>query len=262
MTHVSDTTTPDRMVFSEPETFDDPALERQHRKQRVAAALRVFARLGFDIGVAGHITARDPEHEDRFWVNPFGLPFSQVRASDLLLVDHNGAIHAGSGVLNTAAFKIHSEVHAARPDVVAAAHAHSTYGSAWSAMCRPLQPLTNEGCFFFEDHVLHDDHTGVTLEDSKAKAIAANLGGHRAAFLRNHGPLTVGASVDEAAWWFIALDQACRVQFLADSAGGGTPASDEDARSVRDSMGTSRAGWFSFQPLYREAVAAEPDLLV
>src|SRR5450432_3520306 len=76
------------LIFQRPPTFDDPAAERRHRKERLAAALRLFGRLGFEEGVAGHITARDPEFTDHFWVNPFGVSFRHIRVSDLLLVNH------------------------------------------------------------------------------------------------------------------------------------------------------------------------------
>ena len=254
------TSTPATMVFSDQPATSDVAAERQARKHRLAAALRVFARLGFDIGVAGHITVRDPGAPDLFWVNPFGVAFAHIRPRDLLLVDHHGQVLEGQGVLNTAAFRIHAQVHAARPDVVAAAHAHSLYSSAWSAMNRPLLPLTNEGCFFFENHVVHAEHTGITLEEEKARAIAAGLGPNRAAFLLNHGALTVGATVDEAAWWFIALEHACQVQLLAEAAGAPHPVDPVDARLVRDTMGTAHAGWFSFQPLYQQVTRDNPDL--
>ncbi|WP_032404880.1 class II aldolase/adducin family protein [Rhodococcoides fascians] len=256
------TFSPRGMTFAEPPAFESIEDERRDRKERLAVALRAFALHGFDMGVAGHITARDPEYSDRFWVNPFGLHFGQIRASDLILVDHNGVVVQGDGILNTAAFRIHSEIHAARPDVVAAAHAHSVYGSAWSSLDRPLEPLTNEGCMFFEDHVLHTDHTGVTLEELKAKAIAHNLGPHRAAVLRNHGVVTVGQTVDEAAWWFITFEHSAHAQFLAESVGTPIPADPEDARAVRDTMGTPRAAWFSFQPLYQKIVNEQPDVLL
>src|SRR5258705_13626163 len=99
--------------------------ERLHRKQNLAAAFRLFSRFGFSEGVAGHITARDPELPDHFWVNPFGIDFSLIRASDLLLVNDTGDVVQGRYPVNQAAFAIHSQVHAARPDVKAAAHAHS-----------------------------------------------------------------------------------------------------------------------------------------
>ena len=78
-----------------PPTFDSLEDERQHRKQRLAGALRLFGRLGFGEGVAGHITARDPELTDHFWVNPFGMSFRHVRVSDLILVDHLGTVVHG-----------------------------------------------------------------------------------------------------------------------------------------------------------------------
>src|SRR5919204_5604672 len=96
--------------------------ERRHRKQRLAAAFRVFAQRGFDEGIAGHITARDPELHDDFWVNPFGMDFARIRVRDLLLVDAEGRVVEGAGSVNRAAYAIHSRVHAARPDVGAAAH--------------------------------------------------------------------------------------------------------------------------------------------
>src|SRR5580704_9950240 len=103
-----------------PPTFATYEEERRHRKVHLAGAFRLFARFGFDEGVAGHITVRDPEHADWFWVNPFGMHFSQIRASDLVLVDDKGEVIEGDHHVNTAAFAIHSRVHAARPDTVAA----------------------------------------------------------------------------------------------------------------------------------------------
>src|SRR5256712_5725851 len=111
--------------------------ERLHRKRRLAAAFRLFARCGFDEGVAGHITARDPERLDHFWVNPFGMSFSHISVSDLVLVNSRGEVVEGEGGVNTAAFAIHSALHEARPDIVAAAHSHSLYGKAWSSLGRP-----------------------------------------------------------------------------------------------------------------------------
>src|SRR5271163_1780325 len=94
-----------------PPVFATPAEERRHRKERLAAAFRLFSKCGFDEGVAGHITARDPEHLDHFWVNPFGMHFSQIRTSDLILVNHRGEVVEGNYPVNAAAFAIHSQVH-------------------------------------------------------------------------------------------------------------------------------------------------------
>src|ERR1700732_862172 len=135
-----------------PPKFDNPADERLHRKQRLAAGFRLFSKFGFDEGVAGHITARDPEKLDHFWVNPFGVHFGHIRVSDLLLVNHEGQVVEGDRMVNTAASPIRSQVHAARPDVVSVAHAHSVHGKAWSSLGRLLDPITQDACAFYNDH--------------------------------------------------------------------------------------------------------------
>src|ERR1700687_5846035 len=193
--------------------------ERLHRKQRLAAGFRLFGKFGFDEGVAGHITARDPEHLDQFWVNPFGMNFKHIRVSDLVRVDRSGNVVEGGASVNTAAFAIHSQVHEARPDVVAAAHSHSLHGKAWSSLGRLLDPITQDACAFYEDHSLFDDYTGVVLDLEEGKRIAHALGGHKAVILRNHGLLTVGQSVDEAAWWFITMERSAQSQLIAYAAG-------------------------------------------
>jgi ribulose-5-phosphate 4-epimerase/fuculose-1-phosphate aldolase len=242
-------------------TFENPEDERRHRKQRLAAAFRLFGRFGFDEGVAGHITARDPELLDHFWVNPLGMSFKHVRVKDLILVNDHGEVVDGTWPLNAAAFAIHSQVHAARPDVVAAAHSHSIYGKSWSTLRRPLDPLTQDSCAFYGDHVVFDDFTGVVLDLEEGKRIAHALGDHKAAILSNHCLLTVGHSVDEAAWWFITMERTCQAQLLAEAAGTPVLIDREQAEKTAKQVGGHFAGWFSFQPLYDWIVAEQPDLL-
>jgi len=241
--------------------FDSPEEERLHRKQRLAAAFRLFSKFGFDEGVAGHITARDPELSDHFWVNPFAMHFGHIRVSDLLLVNDKGDVVEGDKPVNTAAFVIHSQVHAARPDVVSAAHAHSIYGKSWSALGRLLEPITQDVCAFYEDHSVFDDYTGVVLDLEEGKRIAHAVGDNKAAILRNHGLLTVGHSVDEAAWWFITMERSCQAQLLASSAGSPVLIDPAMARTTHGQVGSHMAGWFSFQPLFDRIVRLEPDLL-
>jgi len=244
-----------------PPQFDSVEDDRLHRKQRLAAAFRLFSRFGFDEGVAGHITARDPERPDHFWVNPFGVHFGHIRVSDLILVNDQGEVVEGDHAVNTAAFAIHSQVHAARPDVVAAAHAHSIYGKSWSALGRTLDPITQDVCAFYEDHALFDDYTGVVLDVEEGKRLAHALGDSKAVILRNHGLLTVGRSVDEAAWWFITMERSCQAQLLAEAAGKPVLIADDMARLTSTQVGSDIAGWFSFQPLYARIVREQPDLL-
>jgi ribulose-5-phosphate 4-epimerase/fuculose-1-phosphate aldolase len=234
--------------------------ERRHRKVRLAGAFRLFARFGFDEGVAGHITVRDPEHTDWFWVNPFGMHFSQIRASDLILVNSSGEVVQGDQPVNTAAFAIHSRVHAARPDTIAAAHAHSIHGKTWSSLGRLLDPITQDACAFYQDHGLFDDFTGVVYETAEGERIAHALGKGKAVILRNHGLLTVGRSVDEAAWWFITMERSCQAQLLAEAAGKPVPIPHDVALITRDQVASGVNGWFQFQPMWNMISREEPDL--
>jgi ribulose-5-phosphate 4-epimerase/fuculose-1-phosphate aldolase len=250
-----------QIVFNTPPTFDSVDEERHHRKAHLAGALRIFGRLGFSEGVAGHITARDPELLDHFWVNPFGLNFRHVKVSDLILVNHEGEVVEGNRPVNRAAFVIHAAVHAARPDVVAAAHAHSLYGKAFSSLGRELDPITQDACVFFEDHALVREGGGrIVLDQESGRVLARGLGDRKAAIHQNHGLFTVGQSVDEAAWWFITMERSCQAQLIAEAAGTPIHIDADNARYTRDQTGFPLAGWFSFQPLWDDIVRTDPEL--
>ncbi len=247
--------------------FDEPAAvrgidaERRHRQERLACAFRIFARYGFDQGLAGHITARDPELPDHFWVNPFGLHFSRIKVSDLLLVNSRGEIALGSGPLNRAAFAIHAAIHEARPEVVSAAHTHSLYGKAWSSLGRKLDALTQDSCAFYEDHGLFDDFSGVVYETDEGSRIAEALGTMKGVILKNHGILTAGPTVEAAAWWYIALDNACHAQLLAEAAGKPQPIPHEFAALTHGQISTPSGAARAFDALWQGLVEAEPELL-
>jgi ribulose-5-phosphate 4-epimerase/fuculose-1-phosphate aldolase len=248
------------LTLPTPPRFSSVEEERLYRKQRLAAAFRMFSKCGFDEGVAGHITARDPELTDHFWVNPFGMHFGQIRVSDLILVSHTGEVVEGGRPVNSAAFAIHSQIHLARPDVIAAAHAHSLYGKSWSSLGRLLDPITQDACAFYGDHALFDDYTGVVLDVEEGRRLAEALGQRKAVILRNHGLLTVGASVDEAAWWFITMERSCQAQLLAEAAGTPILIDEAAAELASSQVGSRVAGWFSFQPLWERITREQPDL--
>lgn len=238
--------------------------ERLHRKQQLAGAFRVFGKFGFSEGVAGHITARDPEHTDHFWVNPFGVSFNKIKVSDLILVNEEGDIVEGKHtMLNKAAFAIHSRIHVARPDAVAAAHAHSIYGKTWSCFGKKLDPITQDACAFYEDHGLFNDYTGVVNDLSEGNRIAEALGDKKAAILKNHGLLTVGGSVEEVAWWFISMERCCQAQILAESTGNKIHLIDHETalKTRNQEVGFPVAGWFSYQPIWQDIISAFPDLI-
>ncbi|MFL1898292.1 class II aldolase/adducin family protein [Streptomyces tauricus] len=250
----------EKLTFRLPAVFSDPAAERRHRKERLAGALRIFGRFGFEEGVAGHITARDPEFPDHFWVNPFGMSFKHVKVSDLLLVNHQGDVVQGRHRVNRAAFAIHAAVHAARPDAVGAAHSHSVYGKALSATGQRLEPLTQDACAFYEDHGCYENYSGVADDPAEGRRIAEALGGHKAVILRNHGLLTAAGSVDAAAYWFITMERSAQAQLAAKASGPTIPIPHEEAKLTYGQVGFDLAGWFQFQPLFDQITRTDPDL--
>lgn len=251
---------PMRADFRGPPQFSDVAAERRYRLERLAAAFRLFGHFGFDEGVAGHITVRDPEEPSHFWVNPLGVHFSRIKVSDLVRIDDRARIIDGQGPINIAAFMIHAAIHAARPDVIAAAHAHTLHGRSFSSLGRPLLPITQDACAFYGDHAIFSGYSGVVDERGEGVAIAKALGPHKAVILQNHGLLTVGHSVDAAAWFFISMERCCQVQLLAEAAGTPTVIADAIAVKARDFIANDLAAWASFKPLYDFITAREPDL--
>ncbi|KAJ7500826.1 class II aldolase/adducin domain-containing protein [Mycena galericulata] len=261
-----------RPVFSGkppgPPVFATKLEEREFLKFRLAQALRIFGNRGYDEGVAGHITVRDPIRNDCFWVNPFVLHFKLIQPSDLLLVDHKGTILEESGqkdgpfrLLNTAAFMIHSAIHAARPDVLCAAHSHSPYGKAFSALGITLDTISQDACAFHDDHVLYTQYNGIVLDTVEGAAITEALGSKKAAILQNHGLLVVSASIEATLHFYIALERACQVQLLADTAAAArgektVKVNAEQAKETGSVVGSQGAGWFSgsleFMVLERE----------
>lgn len=245
-------------------TFDTVAEERRHRLEHLAGVCRVFGQMGFSEGLLGHVTVRDPEHHDRLWANPLGVSFNRLRVSDLVQADHDGNILVGERPVNPVGLLLHAAIHRARPDVEAVCHAHSTFGSAWSAFGRPVEPLTQDSCVFYEQQAIVVEPR-VAMNAAQADQFAAAVGDKRIAIQQGHGIFSTGSSVDEAAWWFIGMDKACQVQLLAEaaSAGAGRPHQwpAEMARGAGEGLGSPEFGWLSFQTLWDEIVESAPDLL-
>lgn len=198
--------------------FDNFSEHRKWLLEHMAGAFRVFARNGYCVGSAGHISVRDPEDPSTFWLNPLGRHFGTLKASDMVLVNHEGDVIGGSRLpVNKAGFQIHSHVHAARPDVIAACHTHSTYGKAYSTFGKPLEMLNQDSCIFYNNHSVYNDFGGIVLSGEEGEHIAKAIGNNSAVILQNHGLLTCGQTVGEAASLFTLLEQTCQVQLLADA---------------------------------------------
>ena len=202
---------------------------------------------------AGHITVRDPVDPTTFWVNAFGVSFALITASSLLHVDHEGRILNDSGPvrnLNAAAFAIHSAIHQARPDVTAAAHAHSLHGRAFCALQKELDPITQDSCAFYRDHAVYREFNGIIVESDESARIANTLGHRKALLLTNHGILTTGNTIEACVFWFVSMDKCCKTQLLADAAGPTVKIDEVVAVSTQKQLGTELGGWFSGRLLF------------
>jgi ribulose-5-phosphate 4-epimerase/fuculose-1-phosphate aldolase len=250
-------------IFPAIPTFASYADERAYRKQHLVAATRAFAMHGFDYGFAGHLTVRDPEHPQLYWTNPMCVHFSQVKVSNLILVDHAGTVVEGDYAVNRAGFILHAAVHEAHPDIVAMCHAHTTYGTAWCATGRPLDMVSQDAACFYDSHVVIRASAGaVAVEEPSGASVAQAFGKNRAALHQNHGLLTASRhSIDDAAFWFIALERCCQVQLLLEASGVKPQlVPDESARYSREHVGSDFIGWLHFQTLYDQIAATQPDM--
>jgi len=127
--------------------------------------------------------------------------------------------HGAQLPINAAGFFIHTAIHKARPDIHAAAHCHSLYGKAWSVFGRPVEITTQDSCMFYDNHTVYKNFGGIVLAHEEGENIARALGPKwKTCILQNHGLLTLGRTVDEAAHLFVALDRQCKVQLLTERA--------------------------------------------
>lgn len=191
---------------------------------------------------------RDPEFHDRLWVNAYAVHFSKLRAENLVCITESGEVVEGDGPVNAAAVAIHCGIHQTCPSVVAAVHTHSVYGRAFSALHQPLLPLNQEACVYFENQVLFQGDV-VVLSGDEGKRIGRLLGTNKSVVMLNHGLLTVGSSIEAAAYRFIAMERCCQIQLLAQAAGVVHALPDEEARQVKSQIGSDYVAWLGFRGL-------------
>ena len=211
-------------------TVRSVADERAHRKRMCALGYRIFGAMRWGMLGDGHISARDPELTDHFWLLDWGVPFAEATVHQLVLVGPGGEVKDAdgnaTGAVNTAGYYIHHPLLAARPDIVSASHTHTAFGTPWSANVEPFRALSQEACAFVFDQALFDDEEVEVLSIDGGKRIAAALGNRKFCILRNHGLLTVGRSVEESVGWFVMAERVAEVHVKAPN---GRPISDEAA---------------------------------
>ncbi|WP_207460837.1 class II aldolase/adducin family protein [Azospirillum sp. SYSU D00513] len=184
-------------------------------RRDLAAAYRLFDRLGMTDLIYTHMSARIPDAPHHFLINPYGMMFHEVTPENLVKVDIDGNLVEtdGSGI-NPAGFTIHSAIYQARPDVGAAIHLHTTAGTAVSVQAEGLLPLTQHSLRWY-GRIAYHDYEGIALDLEERERLTRDLGRHHTMILRNHGLLTVGADVPEAAVLMYYLEEACKEQIAA-----------------------------------------------
>lgn len=251
------------LIFPSRPVFATHAEERQYRKERLVAACRAFAQQKFDYGFAGHLTIRDPERPELYWTNPMCVHFSHVKVSNLILADHSGKVVEGAYAINQAGFVLHGAVHEAHPDIMAMCHAHTVYGTAFAALGRPLDPISQDAAAFYEDHIVMKDEAGqVAVEEGAGHSVAPRFKGVKAVIHQNHGILTASRhSIESAAFWFIALERCCQQQLMVEATGiKPVMMPPEVSRYSREHVGSEYIGWLHFQAIYDDLAENQPDM--
>jgi len=188
-------------------------------RETLTNAGRVLVSEGQGDYVAGHITVRLPNDAERFLMKPAGIGLDEMSRENIITVDLEGRKVGGTMPRHNEVF-IHSEVLRARPDIHSVIHTHASHAVAFSSLGRPLLPVGNDGSVFANGVPIFSETTDLIVNQARGKAVARCLGEHPALILRNHGIVTAGHCIEEAVWLALKLEHACRVQLLAEAAGG------------------------------------------
>ena len=179
---------------------------------QLAAAYRLVAHFGWNESIYGHLTARVPGPERHFLINPYGLRYDEVTASNLVKITLAGEIVGRTDwSVNVAGYAIHGAIHAGAPEAHCVMHTHSPAGMAVAALECGLLPISMDATLFHGTLGYHDYEGALVSEGEKARLVA-DLGRNRALILRNHGLVTVGRTVAEAFLYLHRLETACKTQ--------------------------------------------------
>ena len=186
----------------------------------LAACYRAVAMMGWDDLVFTHITAKIPDTDHHFLINPYGFMFEEITASSLIKIDlHGNKLDHNPHLVNPAGFAIHSAIHGARDDAKCVLHVHSLNGVAVSAQKNGVLPISQQSMFVLAGLAYHD-YEGVALMDAEKPRLVADLGTKNYFMLRNHGLLTVAPTIADAFQLMYTFEAACTIQIRAQAGGG------------------------------------------
>ncbi|MEU6198367.1 class II aldolase/adducin family protein [Streptomyces sp. NPDC047061] len=209
-----------------------PASEELRLRRELAAVYRLVAHFRMTDLIFTHISVRLPGPEHHFLINPYGLLFEEITASNLVKIDLSGnPVEETPYPVNPAGFVIHSAIHAARADAQCVLHTHTRAGCAVGAQEEGLLPL-NQISMEFHGRLGYHSYEGVALNLAEQRRLVADLGSHPAMILRNHGLLTVGETPGQAFLRMHYLDKACEIQTAAMAGGAKLVLPDPEVREL------------------------------
>lgn len=232
-------------------------MTREATRRRLVEAGRILEAQGQGDMTRGHVSARAPGRPGHFLMKPHSVGFAEITEGNLLTITPDGEVAEGTGRRHSEVF-IHSEIYRARPDVGAVIHTHPTHAVALSATGRPLRPLCQGGAVFAGERLpVFAETVDLIRTPEQGRSLAAALGPHRAVLLRAHGVVMAGATLEEAVVLLVMLEEAARVQLLADAAGGTVPEFPaDDVALLRDRLTAPEQFVLNFDFLAREAARA------
>ncbi|GGN88632.1 class II aldolase [Streptomyces albiflavescens] len=206
-------------ILATPATVNATAEEELRLRRELAAVYRLVAHFRMTDLIFTHISQRLPGPDNHFLINPYGLLFEEITASNLVKIDLEGnPVEPTPHPVNPAGFVIHSAIHKARPDAHCVLHTHTKAGCAVAAQRDGLLPV-NQMSLEFHNRVGYHDYEGVALNLDEQQRLVTDLGNHPALILRNHGLLTVGDSAAQAFLRMYYLEKACEIQVTAQAGG-------------------------------------------
>ena len=248
--HVHNTPTglpiPEKDINIKPEQIKEKVL------QQLVDSMQIFWHEGLSAGVSGHISVADPICENRFWVNPFGIPFNKVKVNDLICADENGKIVDGNyqNDINPSAFAIHSALH--KLGHTAIAHSHGKGARSLGGLNSILLPLDQESAAFYLKNQIFGEYNGPAIGTHQGEAVARELNDNTALILKHHGLITVGNTLPEAIYRHISFERCANIQVQMMAAGKLTTMSASQALLAQAGFDESGLNDFSFQMLVEE----------
>jgi L-fuculose-phosphate aldolase len=217
-------------------------------RRKLTNAGRVLAMQDQGDFVAGHVTVRLEDDKSRFLMKPATIGLEEMTSENIITVDLDGQRVAGAMPRHNEVY-IHSEVLRARPDINCVIHTHPEHVVAFSSLGKPLAAISNDGTMFSAGVPVFSETTDLITDQPRGKAVAKTLGQGHALILRNHGIVTAGDTIEHAVFLAIKLERACRIQLLAENAGGPKLFVKEEelaAKRARTNRGDSQGNAFSY----------------